>query len=154
MIQVNITRTLPGFEDLPLPNYSTSGSAGMDIRAAVSETVTIKAGTTELIPTGIAIALPAGFECQVRSRSGLAIKNGIFALNAPGTIDSDYRGEIKIILSNFSKEDFTVSRGDRVAQLVVAKYETVRWQYHNDLDETSRGIGGFGSTGLKDGELD
>lgn len=154
MIKVNIRRTLPGFEDLPLPKYATSGSAGMDIRAAVSEDLVIKSGTTELIPTGIAIALPAGYECQVRSRSGLAIKNGIFALNAPGTIDSDYRGEIKIILSNFSKVDFTVSRGDRVAQLVVAKYETVDWQQTDDLDETSRGAGGFGSTGVQDGQID
>lgn len=102
-----------------------------------------------MVPTGLAIALPSGYECQVRSRSGLAAKHGVFCLNAPGTIDSDYRGEIKVILANFGTESFTVQRGDRIAQLVIASYETVQWESVDSLDETERGEGGFGSTGLK-----
>jgi len=144
---VKIIRTNPDFLHLPLPYYVTEGSAGMDIVAAVDKPVTIKPQEVELIPTALAIALEPGYECQVRSRSGLAIKNGIFALNAPGTIDSDYRGEIKVILANFSKQPFVVNQGDRIAQLVVARYEKIYWNTVEFLPETQRGEGGFGSTG-------
>lgn len=144
---VKITRLNDKFNDLPLPHYATDGSAGMDIYAAVDEPITIDPQSTVLIPTNIVIELEVGYECQVRSRSGLAIKNGIFALNAPGTIDSDYRGEVKIILSNFGKEPFVVSRGDRIAQLVFAKYEKATFDEVSELSETKRGAGGFGSTG-------
>ncbi len=146
-LNVKITRT-DRYNDLSLPIYATSGSAGMDVLAYLNESITIQSGQTIMIPTGLAIALPDGFECQVRSRSGLAAKYGIFALNAPGTIDSDYRGEIKVILSNFGKDAFTINNGDRIAQLVVAKYEKVIWNEVDSLDETERGEGGFGSTGL------
>lgn len=149
MIKVKITRIDNKYDDLPLPKYSTEGSAGMDVFAAVEEPFTIKAGGVGLVPTSLAIALEKGYECQVRSRSGLAIKNGIFALNAPGTIDSDYRGEVKVILANFGKEDFVIERGDRIAQLVVAQYEFVNWEQVEVLPETERGEGGFGSTGIK-----
>ena len=145
---IKITRISNEFNDLPLPSYQTEGSAGMDIYAALTEPVTIPAGGISLIPTSLAISLPSGYECQVRSRSGLAAKNGIFALNAPGTIDSDYRGEIKIILANFSKEDFIVNHGFRIAQLVISKYEQIVWQVVDKLDDTERGQGGFGSSGI------
>lgn len=144
---VKITRLSNNFKDLPLPTYATEGSAGMDIYAAVTEKVIIEPFSTVLIPTNIAIELEKGYECQVRSRSGLAIKNGIFALNAPGTVDSDYRGEIKVILSNFSKEPFEVKRGDRIAQLVFNRYEKAQLKEVTSLQETERGEGGFGSTG-------
>ncbi len=130
-----------------LPAYATAGSAGMDITAALAEPMILEPGAIVMIPTGIAIALPQGFECQVRSRSGLAAKHGIFALNAPGTIDSDYRGEIKVILANSGKAFYTIQPGERIAQLVIARYETVQWELVDSLDETERGIGGFGSTG-------
>ncbi len=146
---VKIKRLDEEFADLPLPLYSTSGSAGMDLCAAVASEITIEPGAVEMVPTNISIALEAGYECQIRSRSGLAAKNGIFALNAPGTVDSDYRGEIKVILANFGKLPFAINRGDRIAQMVVARYETVEWSPVSDLDETDRGSGGFGSTGLK-----
>lgn len=146
---VKVTRLSSDFDDLPLPHYATDGSAGMDIYAAVVEPVVIEPHSTVLIPTNIVIELEPGYECQVRSRSGLAIKSGIFALNAPGTIDSDYRGEIKIILSNFGKEPFVVSRGDRIAQLVFAKYEKATLIQVDKLSKTNRGAGGFGSTGSK-----
>jgi dUTP pyrophosphatase len=145
---INIKRLDSEYSDLPLPTYASKGSAGMDVYAAIKGQIEIKPFETELIPTSIAIALPEGYECQVRSRSGLAVKSGIFALNAPGTIDSDYRGEIKIILSNFSKNTFTIKRGDRIAQLVIAKYESINWQETDELDDTQRGSGGFGSTGI------
>jgi len=144
---VKITRINKDWTDIPLPHYATEGSAGMDIYAAVTEPVIINPQSTVLVPTNIAIELETGYECQVRSRSGLAVKYGIFALNAPGTIDSDYRGEIKIILSNFGKEPFTIKRGDRIAQLVFAKYVKVSLIEVEKLKETSRGDGGFGSTG-------
>ncbi len=134
---------------MPLPKYATNGSAGMDIYAAVNEPVVIAPGSVVLVPTSLAISLEHGFECQVRSRSGLAIKNAVFALNSPGTIDSDYRGEIKIILANFGKEPFIIQRGDRIAQLIVAKYEKIDWEFVNELPESERGEGGFGSTGVK-----
>jgi len=130
-----------------LPAYATVGSAGMDIIAALAEPMLLEPGAIVMIPTGIAIALPQGFECQVRSRSGLAAKHGIFALNAPGTIDSDYRGEIKVILANSGKASYAIQPGERIAQLVIARYETVQWELVDSLDETERGIGGFGSTG-------
>ncbi len=130
-----------------LPAYATAGSAGMDITAALAEPMILEPGAIVMIPTGIAIALPQGFECQVRSRSGLAAKHGIFALNAPGTIDSDYRGEIKVILANSGKSSYAIQPGERIAQLVIARYETVQWELVDSLDKTERGIGGFGSTG-------
>ncbi|MBK9247442.1 MAG: dUTP diphosphatase [Ignavibacteria bacterium] len=145
---MNISRTSQDFLDLPLPTYSTSGSAGMDVHAAITESVQIPAGGVAMIPTALSMALPAGLECQVRSRSGLAAKHGVFTLNSPGTIDSDYRGEIKVILANFGTLPFTIHRGDRIAQLVVARYETVTWNEVSTLDETERGAGGFGSTGI------
>ena len=130
-----------------LPAYATVGSAGMDITAALAEPMLLEPGAIVMIPTGIAIALPQGFECQVRSRSGLAAKHGIFALNAPGTIDSDYRGEIKVILANSGKASYAIQPGERIAQLVIARHETVQWELVDSLDVTGRGIGGFGSTG-------
>ncbi|MGI6369990.1 MAG: dUTP diphosphatase [Ignavibacteria bacterium] len=145
---VEVKRISKEFEDLPLPQYQTEGSAGMDLYAAIAEPQKIAAGAVCLLPTNLAIALPPGFECQVRSRSGLAAKNGIFALNSPGTIDSDYRGEIKVILANFSKKDFVINRGERIAQIVVAKYEKVEWKETAELEETERGAGGFGSSGM------
>ena len=147
-MKIKITRLYEGFEDLPLPKYATEGSAGMDIYAAVDEPVEINPGGVVLIPTSLAISLEHGFECQVRSRSGLAIKHGVFALNSPGTIDSDYRGEIKIILANFGKETFIIQRGDRIAQLIVSKYEKIDWELVEVLPDSERGEGGFGSTGI------
>lgn len=147
-MKVKISRINDRFGDLPLPEYASSGSAGMDVYAAVEESVTVEQGGICLVPTGLAIALEPGYECQVRSRSGLALKHGIFALNAPGTIDSDYRGEVKVILANFGKEKFGINRGDRIAQLVIARYEHIDWDERKELDETDRGAGGFGSTGI------
>lgn len=131
----------------PEPSYATSLSAGMDLRASIDAPVTIGPLGRALIPTGIRIALPEGTEAQVRPRSGLAAKHGVTVLNAPGTVDADYRGEIKVILVNLSDEPFTVNPGERIAQLVVAKYERVEWSVVEDLDDTARGAGGFGSTG-------
>lgn len=131
----------------PLPEYKTELSAGMDLCANLSETVVLKPLERALIPTGLAIELPAGFEAQVRPRSGLAIKHGLTVLNTPGTIDADYRGEIGVILVNISPTDFSIQNGERIAQLVIAKHETVEWQEVEVLEETSRGQGGFGSTG-------
>ncbi len=148
LMKVKIVRIDDKFSDLPLPEYQTDGSAGMDVRAAVEETTIIPPGKIKLVPTNLAIALEKGFECQVRSRSGLAAKRGIFALNAPGTVDSDYRGEIKIILANFGDEPFEIKRGDRVAQLVIARYEKIDWELVERLPDSSRGSGGFGSTGI------
>ncbi|CAN5443777.1 dUTP diphosphatase [soil metagenome] len=139
---------LPHALDLPLPAYATGGSAGMDVHAAVAGSVTLEPGSVMMIPTGIALAVPMGYECQVRSRSGLAAKNGVFALNAPGTIDSDYRGEINVILANFSKQPFVIERGSRIAQLVIAKHEHAEWAVVDELSVTARGDGGFGSTGV------
>jgi dUTP pyrophosphatase len=136
-------------EDLPLPAYETTGSAGMDLRAAVAdgETLTLKPGARAMVPTGLAFAVPHGFEAQVRPRSGLAAKAGVTCLNSPGTIDSDYRGEVKVILINHGEEDFHIRRGDRIAQLVIAPVAQALWAEVADLDETARGAGGFGSTG-------
>lgn len=145
---VRIVRIDQKYKDIPLPRYITVGAAGMDVFAAIDEQMTIEPLSTALVPTNIAIELEPGYECQVRTRSGLAINYGIFALNAPGTIDSDYRGEIRIILSNFGKEPFTIKRGDRIAQLVFAKYEQVSFVEVTKLEETARGTAGFGSSGL------
>ena len=131
-----------------LPSYATTGSAGMDLHAAIEEQLIIPAGGIVMVPTGIAIALPSGYECQVRSRSGLAAKSGVFALNAPGTIVSDYRGEIKVILANFSKQDYIVQSQERIAQIVIAAYTIIEWNPVDELTETERGTGGFGSTGI------
>jgi dUTP pyrophosphatase len=147
-IKIEIYRLDKDFEDIALPRYLSEGAAGMDISAAINRQVIIEAGGIELIPTSLAIALPNGYECQVRSRSGLAAKHGIFALNAPGTIDSDYRGEIKVILANFSKSSFIINRGDRIAQLIIAKFEKAEWKVVDELPSTSRSDGGFGSTGI------
>lgn len=132
-----------------LPNYETLLSAGMDLRAVTTEPIVLGSLDRVIVKTGLFIALPGGFEAQVRPRSGLAAKKGVTVLNAPGTIDADYRGEIGVILVNLSKEDFTIENGDRIAQLVIAKYERADWNSVNELSETSRGSGGFGSTGVK-----
>lgn len=132
----------------PLPNYETIASAGMDIRAFVKEPIVLRPLERTIVKTGLFIALPVGFEAQVRPRSGLAIKKGITVLNAPGTIDADYRGEIGVILINLSKEDFIINNGERIAQLIIAKHEQITWNEVSVLGETERGSGGFGSTGL------
>ncbi|MGV8945851.1 MAG: dUTP diphosphatase [Lutibacter sp.] len=131
-----------------LPNYETGASAGMDLRANISESITLKPLERTVVKTGLFIALPVGFEAQVRPRSGLAAKNGITVLNAPGTIDADYRGEIGVILVNLSHENFVINDGERIAQLVIAKHERADWEEVTILNETERGTGGFGSTGV------
>lgn len=131
----------------PAPAYATELSAGMDLKADIQEPVILAPLKRAMIPTGLSIALPAGFEAQVRPRSGLAAKYGITVLNTPGTIDADYRGEIKVILVNLSDEAFTINPGERIAQMVIARHEHVEWEEVEALDETSRGKGGFGSTG-------
>lgn len=133
--------------DLPLPAYATSDSAGVDLLAAVSEVVVLAPGERTLIPTGIAIALPSGYEAQIRPRSGLALKNGLTLLNSPGTIDADYRGEIGVILANLGQEPFSIERGMRIAQMVVAPVSQLAWNPVADLSDSERGAGGFGSTG-------
>ena len=130
-----------------LPTYATILSAGMDIRANLSEDIVLKPLERKLIPTGLFMAIPEGYEAQIRPRSGLALKSGITLLNSPGTIDADYRGELGIIMANISHEDFVVCAGARIAQMVIAKYEHIEWCLVNDLDETERGDGGFGHTG-------
>ena len=148
MTKLRVER-LPHAEGLPLPAYETPGSAGMDLRAAVAEEtpMTLAPGARALVPTGLKIALEHGFEAQVRPRSGLALKHGITCLNSPGTIDSDYRGEVGVILINHGSEAFVIKRGERIAQLVVAKCEQAAMVQVGTLDETARGSGGFGSTG-------
>jgi len=140
-------RRLPEAEDLPLPVRASGQAAGFDLRAAVVEPAVLEPGDRALIPTGIAIALPSGYEGQVRPRSGLAIKHGLSLVNSPGTIDADYRGEINVILINHGAETFRVERGDRIAQLVVHRLPQVVWDAVDELDETERGAGGFGHTG-------
>jgi dUTP pyrophosphatase len=142
-------RPLPHFEGLELPAYETSGSAGMDVRAALpaAESITLKPGERAMVPTGLSVAIPEGYEIQVRPRSGLAAKHGLTCLNTPGTIDSDYRGEIKVILINLGAEAFVIQRGERIAQLVLAPVTRLAWSEVDALDETARGAGGFGSTG-------
>ncbi|WP_341757623.1 dUTP diphosphatase [Candidatus Tisiphia endosymbiont of Ditula angustiorana] len=130
-----------------LPSYATEHSAGMDLVAANIEPIIIKPQEVKLVPTGICIALPSHLEAQIRPRSGLALKHGVTVLNSPGTIDADYRGEIKVILINHAQEDFIIERGMKIAQMVIARYEQILWDEVDSLDETSRGLGGFGSTG-------
>jgi dUTP pyrophosphatase len=141
--------TLPHFEGLALPTYETALSAGMDLRAAVPEhePMTLAPGARGLAPTGLTIALPAGYEAQVRPRSGLALKHGVTCLNTPGTIDADYRGEVKVILINLGQEPFVIKRGERIAQMVIAPVTQGEWKVVDTLSETKRGAGGFGSTG-------
>ena len=141
-------KKLENSQGLALPKYETNGSAGMDLIASIDEDIIIKSGEIKLIKTGVAIALEKGFEAQIRPRSGLALKNGITVLNTPGTIDSDYRGEICVILINHSKLDFVVSRGMRIAQMIIAKYAQAEIVEVENLDETIRGTSGFGSTGV------
>jgi dUTP pyrophosphatase len=147
-VSVRITR-LRGARDLPLPERATSGSSGFDLQAAIEGDLVIEAGERTLVPTGLAIAVPLGFEAQVRPRSGLALRHGIVLPNAPGTIDADYRGEIQVIVMNAGREPFTVRRGDRIAQLVVAPVVHAEWEEVETLDETARGAGGFGHTGTR-----
>ncbi len=146
-VKVAISR-VPGTEDLDLPGYETADSAGMDLRAAVTEVVEVAPGERSLVPTGICIALPSGTEAQVRPRSGLAVRHGISMVNSPGTIDADYRGEIKVILINHGQEPFRIERGDRIAQLVIAPVLQAEWDVVADLEDTERGAGGFGHTGV------
>ena len=142
-------KMLPHFEGLPLPAYETDGAAGMDVRAAVpeGEPVQLKPGERAMVATGLSVAIPEGYEIQMRPRSGLAAKHGITCLNTPGTIDSDYRGELKVILINHGSETFTISRGERIGQMVLAPVTRIAWQAVDTLPETMRGEGGFGSTG-------
>lgn len=146
-INLEIKRISDKYSDIELPHYATIGSAGMDIRAAVEDQIIIEAGKVVLVPTNLSVAIPEGYEIQVRPRSGLAAKHGIGLLNSPGTIDSDYRGEIKIILFNFSQEDFVIKRGDRIAQLILAKVTIANLLEVTELNSTGRGSGGFGHTG-------
>ncbi|MDX2112486.1 MAG: dUTP diphosphatase [Alphaproteobacteria bacterium] len=140
---------LPHGADLPLPAYATGHAAGMDLMAAVEGKLTLGSLERQLIPAGFAMALPEGYEAQVRPRSGLAFKHGVTVCNAPGTIDADYRGEVKVLLVNLSHEPFVIERGMRIAQLVIAPVTSAAWQEVSALDETQRGAGGFGSTGIK-----
>ena len=142
---------LPHGEGLKKPNYETANSAGMDLMAALSDgdTMVLEPGKRLLVPTGFAMALPDGFEAQVRPRSGMAWKNGVTVLNSPGTIDADYRGEVKVILINHGTEDFIINRGMRIAQMVIAPVTQITWNVRDNLDETARGAGGFGSTGTQ-----
>lgn len=133
----------------PLPSYATELSAGMDLRANIQEDIVLKPLQRVLVPTGLFISLPHGFEAQIRPRSGLALKSGITLLNTPGTIDADYRGEIGVILVNLSDKDFVVKDGERIAQMVIARYENIQWNEVSELDETERGAGGFGHSGVK-----
>ena len=140
-------KALAHFRDLPLPQFETALAAGADLRAAVETEMTLEPGARALVPTGFAMALPAGFEAQIRPRSGLAYKHGITCLNTPGTIDADYRGEVKVLLINHGSDPFTITRGERIAQMVIAPITQPDFLRVEDLDETLRGVGGFGSTG-------
>jgi dUTP pyrophosphatase len=142
-------KTLLHADGLDLPAYATEHAAGMDLCAAIKDDLVIEPGKRALVPTGIAFALPEGYEAQIRPRSGLALKNGITVLNSPGTIDADYRGEVQVILANLGDQPFTITRGMRIAQMVLAAYQRIDWVKVNELPETARGSGGFGSTGIK-----
>lgn len=142
-------KKLPHANDLPLPSYESKYAAGMDLRAALEEPVELPPGKRKLIPTGLKMAIPEGFEAQVRPRSGLAYRNGITMLNTPGTIDADYRGELKVLAVNHGDEPFVINHGDRVAQMIIAPVTQAQVQEVNELPETKRGDGGFGSTGVK-----
>jgi dUTP pyrophosphatase len=149
MVELKVAvQRLPHGLDLPLPAYATAQSAGLDLMAAIEGEIVLAPGARQLIPTGLAIALPAGYEAQVRPRSGLALKHGITVLNSPGTIDADYRGEVKVLLINHGAEPFRLQRGDRIAQMVVAPVTRIAWNVVAALDETERGAGGYGSTGI------
>ncbi|HMN25472.1 MAG TPA: dUTP diphosphatase [Ignavibacteriaceae bacterium] len=148
-IKIKVKRLSEDFADVALPYYSTPGSAGMDIRATLKDDLILQPGKVELIPTNISVEIPLGYEIQVRPRSGLAANHTIGILNSPGTIDSDYRGEVKIILMNFGKDDFKISNGDRIAQLIVSKVYNAKMVEVKDLNSSSRGKGGFGHTGKK-----
>lgn len=149
-VEIEVVR-LAHAHDLALPDYATAAAAGADLLAAVDQDIDLAPLERKLVPTGISIALPVGFEAQVRPRSGLAAKNGVTVANAPGTVDADYRGEIGVILINLSKEPFRISRGMRIAQLVVARHARAVWREVSELDRTARGAGGFGSTGVAAG---
>lgn len=140
-------QVMPHAQNLSLPAYATEQSAGLDLSAAIDAKIELAPGQRALVPTGLAIALPPGYEAQIRPRSGLAAKNGVTVLNTPGTIDADYRGEIKVILINLGQETFIIERGMRIAQMIVARHERATWDVVDFLDETARGAGGFGSTG-------
>ena len=146
-MKIRIARVGSHANGIPLPAYATSGSSGMDLYAAVEVDCVLKTNETMLIPTGFQVEIPSGYEAQVRPRSGLAIKYRVTVLNTPGTIDSDYRGEVKVILTNFGQEPFVIRRGDRIAQLVICPVLRAEWEEVNSIDETSRGSGGFGHTG-------
>jgi dUTP pyrophosphatase len=147
-LTIRISRISPSVSDIPLPQYATEGAAGMDLYAAVTEELVVQPGETKLIPTGFSVEVPPGYEAQIRPRSGLAAKNQMGILNSPGTIDSDYRGEVKVILTNFGKNAFLVKRGDRIAQMVISSYAKITWNEVDSLNETRRGEGGFGHTGM------
>ncbi len=149
-VEIEVVR-LAHARDLALPDYATAAAAGADLLAAIEQDIELAPLERKIVPTGISIALPVGFEAQVRPRSGLAAKNGVTLVNSPGTIDADYRGEIGVILINLSKEPFRISRGMRIAQLVVARHARAVWREVGELDRTARGAGGFGSTGVKAG---
>jgi dUTP pyrophosphatase len=146
-MRVRIKR-LPAARDLPLPSHGSPGSVGFDLRAAIDEDVVLRPGERLRVPTGLVLEIPPGWEGQVRPRSGLALRHGIGIVNAPGTIDSDYRGEVAVILINLGEAPFSLKRGDRIAQLVISRVETVEWEEADTLDESGRGGGGFGSTGV------
>jgi dUTP pyrophosphatase len=148
-LQVKIKRLSNDFADILLPEYATDGSSGLDLRAAVNEELVLEAGKVIMVPTDLSVEIPYGYEIQVRPRSGLAAKHGIGVLNSPGTIDSDYRGEVKIILFNFSGEDFVIKRGERIAQMVLAKVYRMDVTEVKELNESERGAGGFGHTGTR-----
>lgn len=148
-IQIKIQRVTDLFNDIPLPEYATNGSSGLDLRAAVETDLIIPKGKVSLVPTNLRVEIPLGYEIQIRPRSGLAAKNGIGVLNSPGTIDSDYRGEIKIILFNFGEEDFIIKRSDRIAQMILSKVYHMNLIETHELNESNRGAGGFGHTGTK-----
>ena len=149
-VEIEVVR-LAHAHDLALPDYATAAAAGADLLAAIDQDIELGPLERKIVPTGISIALPVGFEAQVRPRSGLAVKNGVTVANAPGTVDADYRGEIGVILINLSKEPFRISRGMRIAQLVVARHARAVWREVSELDRTARGAGGFGSTGVTAG---
>ena len=134
---------------LELPSYATCGSAGMDLRAAIFEDIVLKKFERKLIPTGVSVAIPEGYNIEIRPRSGLAFKHGVTVLNTPGTVDCDYRGELKVLLVNFGEQDFIVERGMRIAQMALQKYENIEWNITDCLEETCRSCGGYGSTGIK-----
>jgi dUTP pyrophosphatase len=146
-IEIEVVR-LPHGRDLPLPSYATELAAGMDLQAAIDAPLALAPGARAMVPTGLSLAIPAGFEAQVRPRSGLAAKHGVTVLNSPGTIDADYRGEVKVILINFGDDTFVIESGMRIAQLIVAPVTRATWRESDRLQETTRGLGGFGSTGV------